>query len=354
MNCGPGLALFFPRAQVRHTLLGGGNINDSWLIRTESGQGWVLQRLRRQVFAAPERIMANLELSLPALASLADKGHRFPVLGQTPDGRTFALDQNGDCWRLLSYLEDTVTLSVVEHGVQATALGTLLGRFHDRLQSLAQHALHDPLPGFHHTSGYLDQLDTILSRPLSLSGQELALLTLVDEERFRVVEFELACAHLPLVAVHGDPKVANFLFTTTQDHALSLIDLDTIRPGLLLHDLGDALRSCCNPSGEDPMDPAQIQFAPDLFAAFVRGYLSSAAHLLGPLERTLVLQATWVLSFELGVRFLTDHLAGDRYFHTHRPGQNLDRARCQFVLARSILEQLPLLSSLLQHALADA
>ena len=147
--------------------------------------------------------------------------------------------------------------------------------------------------------------------------------------------------------IHGDPKVANFLFDEAGERIISLFDLDTVKPGLLLHDLGDALRSCCNLAGETPADPEDARFDPGLFAAWLQGYSAEARDLLSASDLEFLVNAVALISFELGLRFYADYLEGDRYFKVASADQNLQRALTQFQLVRSIETQHDELSTLI-------
>jgi len=144
---------------------------------------------------------------------------------------------------------------------------------------------------------------------------------------------------LPLRATHGDPKLNNFLFDLTTGRVVALIDLDTVQAGLVHHDVGDCLRSCANVAGESPADLADVHFDREIARAVLTGYLAAARDFLTPPELPLLYDAVRLLPFELGLRFLTDHLEGDVYFRTERRGQNLHRARVQFRLVEDIERQ---------------
>jgi Ser/Thr protein kinase RdoA (MazF antagonist) len=139
--------------------------------------------------------------------------------------------------------------------------------------------------------------------------------------------------------IHGDPKVANVLLDQASGRVAALIDLDTVKPGLPHYDVGDCLRSACNPLGEEATDPTAVRFEPDLCQAILSGYLAEASAFLSPAEVALFPDAAWLIAMELGMRFFTDHLRGDVYFKTRQPGQNLHRALVQFHLAASIAAQ---------------
>jgi Ser/Thr protein kinase RdoA (MazF antagonist) len=147
---------------------------------------------------------------------------------------------------------------------------------------------------------------------------------------------EIASHRFPLRVTHNDTKLNNILFDRN-DNAICLIDLDTVMPGYVLYDYGDALRTMSNTAAEDEQDLSQVRFDFHVFEAFTRGYLSEAGKFLRPEEKEWLWLAPACMTFIIGLRFLTDHINGDRYFHIHREGHNLDRARVQFTFAGELL-----------------
>jgi len=343
------LAFFLPGEPVQTVEpLGHGNINDTWRVDLTDGRRLVLQRLHPRVFPDPGAVMANLRLVTDHLARQVEPGVSFFRLLTNPRGQDHCLDAVGCCWRLLTHIDHTRTLASLDSPAQAAAVGDLLGRFHLLTADLDPAALADPLPDFHITPRYLEHYDAIRDPARPANEEETFCRDLIEELRPTADSLERARGRLSLRVIHGDPKPANFLFAAETDRAISLIDFDTVKPGLLLHDLGDCLRSCCHPGGEGQADPEATVFAPDFFQALMAGYLRRAGHLLAPADRALLVAAAALISFELGLRFFTDHLAGDRYFKVSRPGQNLHRALVQFHLNRSIRAQ----QDELEHRLA--
>lgn len=338
----PSLALdfFFPGATIRELApLGQGNINDTWRVGLADGQRLVLQRLHPQVFPQPDAVMANMRLVTRHLNRTSAPGIRFFDLVTNPEGREWFVDPTGQSWRLLTYIDNSRTLDRLESPTQAEEIGGLLGRFHLLTADLDPDALVDPLPDFHITPRYLEQYDAVQDKIRQDDAEEVFCSRVIEELRPLAPLLERNRTRLSRRVIHGDPKAANFLFAVSEQRAISLIDFDTVKPGLLLHDLGDCLRSCCNPGGEGCTDPAATRFEPDYFQALMRGYLRQACPLLAPADRELLVAAAGLIAFELGLRFFTDHLAGNRYFKVSRPRQNLHRALVQFHLNRSIRAQ---------------
>jgi hypothetical protein len=316
-----------------------GNINDTWRVEVTGGRHLVLQRLHPEVFTDPGMVMANVRTVTNHLSRGKHPDLAFFQLVRNPQGQDHCFDTTGKCWRLLTYIENSRTLVRVRTPLQAETIGSLLGRFHLLTADLNPHALDDPLPDFHITPTYLAHYDGLATSEQPASEGERFCRDLIEALRPTVSLLEEARGELSFRVIHGDPKAANFLFAEDEDRAISLIDFDTVKPGLLLHDLGDCLRSCCNPLGEAPLDPEATAFDPELFQSLLAGYLAQAGHLLTAGDRELLVEATALISFELGLRFFTDHLAGDRYFKVGSRGDNLHRALVQFHLHRSITAQ---------------
>lgn len=336
---------------------GAGNINDTFLVTLHSGGRRILQRLNPAVFPEPVRVMDNVRLVTEHLRQERDRNGIAPeqfriaslVAGRTGD---FYRAADGSIWRLMTFIADSRTYQTIRRGKQAEELGRTLGIFHRLTGTLDPGRLAETLPGFHQTASYLQQYDRISAAQDGRAGPEIACCrAAVDQRRALVTILEEVRGRLHQQVIHADPKVTNFLFDRHADRVVSLIDLDTVRPGLLLHDIGDALRSCCNPGGETGRS-GQTIFAPELFRSWLRGYYQEAGFLLTDEDRTRIIAAVLLMTFELGLRFFTDHLSGNRYFKTSFQGHNLQRALVQFDLATSIEQQTGTLESIINDTAA--
>jgi Ser/Thr protein kinase RdoA (MazF antagonist) len=330
---------------------GGGLINDTFLIETGTGPRAILQRLNTGVFPHPERILANLRTLLDHTHAHGTEGLRLPALYRTRDGRDWATDPDSGIWRALEFIPDTHSLATLGNAAQAQAVGAALGRFHRLLHELPVERLHTTLPGFHVTPDYLRHFDAILQD--STADHSIALrdaLIFVEEHRelADVLERARQTGALTSRPTHGDPKLDNFLFDRDASHVVALIDLDTVQPGLVQVDLADCLRSCCNRAGEAPADVFAVRFDVDMARAILRGYLNEAREFLDSGDYDCLYDAIRLIPFELGLRFLTDHFAGDHYFKVAQPGQNLLRARVQFRLTEDIERHERALRSLIE------
>ncbi len=313
----------FPRQQLAIVPLGRGLINDSWLVTASRKRG-VLQRINRQVFPDPARIMANIAAVARHLAARPECRLELPTLIPSRSGENF-VRVGDDFWRLWHYLPAT-TLERVDGPDIAFRLGWSLGHLHRLLAEIDPTVLYDTLPGFHVTSSYLYAFDRALTawRDVFPPALERAC-DFVQHRRQRATVLERA--DLPLRVVHGDPKLDNVLFDSESLKPLAWVDLDTLKPGLWLWDIGDCVRSACG--GQGRLDLS-------LTAALLKGWLAEAGRWLTAAEIALLPEAIWLLPFELGLRFLTDHLQGDRYFKVGFRGENLRRALTQFALTEDI------------------
>ncbi len=318
---------------------GRGLINDTFRV-VAGGTRYVLQRINGAVFPDPLRIMSNIQ-ALDRQARLhPDLGFRVPVLIATRTGEAGLRAPDGNVWRLMTLIEDAVGLPRLETPEQAREVGRLLGRFHTLLQSLPADALSVTLPGFHDTPAYLARFLSVLARVEGARNDpdvEIGVRFALDRQ---ALAKRLADARdrgeIPVRVIHGDPKLDNILFDRDSGRALALIDLDTLQPGLILHDIGDCLRSCCNRSGESAGGRNRVSFDLAVAEPILHAYAEQTRAWLSAEEIALIPEAIRLMPFELGLRFLTDHLEGDRYFKVAEPGENLRKAGIQFDLVTDI------------------
>ncbi len=333
------------------TPLGQGNVNDTYLVQCQGGERVVLQRLNTRVFPRPAEVMANLSRLCAHSAGRpwpqADQPRRWDFPRLVPvhpelaaGGSSTWLEQGGDCWRMLTYVADSHSHDTLSTPEQAAEVGRALGGFHHLIHDLPCAELHDTLPGFHVTPGYLEAYDRLERRAEGDPAVEHCA-AFIEARRplARVLEDAHARGELTLRPIHGDPKVNNVLFDRRSARAVALVDLDTVKPGLLHYDIGDALRSACNRAGEECSDLAEVSFDLELARPLLAGYLELAGPILSATDRALIPTAARLISFELGLRFYTDHLNGNSYFKCRHPRHNLERALVQFRLTMSIEEQ---------------
>lgn len=343
-----------PRAALRVQPLGAGLINQTWLVDGVQPRA-VLQRINSGVFPDAAGIMANLARLQDHLAARPRADLRLPAVRRAvADAAPLVVDEQGGQWRLLEYIAPSQVLAPPCSPAQAREVGAMLGRFHAACADLDPTTLTPTLPNLHATPAWLAGLRQALNHhqhqhqhlnhPLDPAVADLVAAIEARAALVPVLEQARAAGQLPLRVVHGDPKLDNVLFDPDGQQAIALIDLDTVQPGLIHHDLADCLRSCCNRRGEAACDhgtsPAAgmptVHFDLALAAALLAGYANAAPALLSATEIGLLDPAIRLLPLELAIRFLTDHLQGDRWFRVAYRGQNLDKARVQLALLADI------------------
>jgi Ser/Thr protein kinase RdoA (MazF antagonist) len=336
---------------------GSGNINDTFLVLLDDSPEpyFILQRINTQVFTNPRGVMQNMRIF---------SQHVRDRLTQQPPSRRWEVprvllthsdrDHCEDCedfWRAISFVDNSHTHDTIQDHRHAEEIGCGLGMFHNLISDLPTENLIDTLEGFHITPEYLARYDAVLPQSQAERTAEVAqCLAFVEARRGLAPVLETAKAEgkLPMRLMHGDPKINNVMIDRTTGQAVSLIDLDTVKPGLIHYDIGDCLRSGCNPLGEETEAFEAVRFEPDLAEAMLRGYLSVAREFLTENDYSYLYDAIRLITFELGLRFLTDHLAGNVYFKAKHPEHNLNRARVQFKLVESLEAQEPMLKQLIE------
>jgi Ser/Thr protein kinase RdoA (MazF antagonist) len=335
---------------------GSGNVHDTYLVTLEGGpEGrFILQRINTHVFRRPELIMANMRVFTEHVRQrLAREALDAPPLGRprwevplvlpARDGADYWLDDEGAFWRAMTFIEHARSFETVQDRTHAREAGYALGRFHDLLSDLDPAALHDTLEGFHVTPRYLAHYDQVLATcDVDERDRDVAYGLRFVEQRSAwasVLQDALERGELSLRPIHGDPKINNFMIDDQTGWAVSMIDLDTVKPGLVHYDIGDCLRSCCNPPGEETLLLDEVGFDLDLCKAILDGYLGEVYRSLDDADYAYIYAAIRLIAFELGLRFFTDHLEGNVYFKARHARHNLDRALVQFKLVESIEAQ---------------
>ena len=332
---------------------GSGNVNDTYLavFRTVfSEERFILQRINKRVFPRPELIMRNMRAitehahrRIEEEALRSDRIWQLPRVIPTKNGEDLALDAEGEYWRAISLIASAHSHERVQSVEHAFEAGVVLGHFQRVISDIPCDTLHDTLDGFHITPRYLEKYDQARQTEEGMKRldgpMEVRYCTQFIEERrdwCRVLEDAKAKGSLQLRPIHGDPKIANIMIDDATGKGTCIVDLDTVKPGLIHYDFGDCLRSCCNPAGEEILDVRSVYFETDLCEAIVKGYLTHAREFLTEADRWYLYDAVRLIAFELGLRFFADYVAGDVYFKTRYDGQNLNRACVQFKLTESI------------------
>ncbi|MDP6209354.1 MAG: phosphotransferase, partial [Roseibacillus sp.] len=257
-------------------------------------------------------------------------------------GRFYGYGEGGGIWRCYNYFEGCQTHDVVGNTRQAFEAGHAFGSFQDLVSDLPPDEIVETIPDFHDTRRRYQTLMEAVERDSCGRVGEVQMELEFVRRNEDVVDRLLRLKEkgdLPLRITHNDTKINNVLFDMETDEAVCVIDLDTVMPGLSLYDFGDLVRTATNPAAEDERDLGKVEMSIRVFESLVEGYLAAAGKILNEAEIAQMAFSGRLISIELGMRFLTDHLDGDRYFRVHRENQNLDRARTQLCLARQIEER---------------
>ncbi len=321
-----------------------GHINASYVVRNPRGR-FFLQRLNTEVFRDHQRLMENVARVTKHLAG--------PLrLVPARDGATYVADDQGAVWRMYAYIENGAPVVGAPSGREVGRAAGAFGAFQRALADLPGPRLHETIPHFHDTPRRLEALERAVesdtARRTASARAEIDQIRGCRHVAPLLVDVAARGA-VPERVVHNDAKLANVLFDASGE-ALCVVDLDTVMPGLALFDFGDLVRSMATRAAEDERDLGRVRLEPELFESIVRGYVAATQQLLTPAERELLVPAAQVIVYEQAVRFLIDHLEGDRYYRIARPGHNLDRCRTQLALLDALLAQEPALARIVARA----
>jgi len=321
---------------------GSGHINDTYCVVFDQGGTairYIFQRINHNIFRQPAALMENIARVTGHLAAkIEDESERYRrvlTLIGARDGKPYYCDQLGNHWRVYIFIEKARTYDAVESTNQAFQAAQAFGKFQKLLADLPAPRLHDTIPDFHHTPGRFAALEKAIAAD-SANRARLAKPEIEFALRHQPITGVLLAANLPERVTHNDTKFNNVMLDDATGMGICVIDLDTVMPGIALYDFGDMVRTTTSPVKEDELDLSKVTMQFPMFEALLRGYLASAADFLTAAERKLLPFSGKLIAFEIGVRFLTDYLAGDTYFKVHRDGHNLDRCRTQFKLVESI------------------
>ncbi|GGK78665.1 phosphotransferase enzyme family protein [Rufibacter glacialis] len=337
---------------------GSGHIHDTYWVKTaeSTSPDYLLQRVNHHVFKDVPALMENILLVTAHLRNKlaatpeANPAEEVLTLLPTRQNQAFYQDGDGNFWRMFLFLQNTRSYDLVETEQQAFEGGRAFGRFQALLVDLEPGLLHETIPHFHNLQSRLRLFDLALVHNHEGRAQETAAEIAFVQERAETMLGILTLGQegkLPLRVTHNDTKFNNVLLNA-QDLAQCVIDLDTVMPGYVAYDFGDAIRTTVNAAPEDEEDLAKIQVNLPLFEAFTKGYLQEAGTFLTEKEIESLTMGVTLLPFIMGLRFLTDYLGGDTYYKIKHPGHNLQRARAQFRLVQLLEEKQEHLGAIIQ------
>lgn len=329
------------------TSYGEGHINDTYLVTLKKSQKkYILQRLNTKVFRNFHGLMDNIlkvtqKLREIVAAEGGDTERECMTLTKTKDGDIYLVDGE-NCWRAYVFVADTEVYQIIDSPAIFENTGEAFGRFIARLDGFDASTLCEVIPNFHNTQDrYLKFLAALKTDKVkrAKSAQKEIDFAIKRKDMTSCIVDALDKGEIPLRVTHNDTKINNVLIDKTTGKAICIIDLDTIMPGSLLYDFGDSIRSGCNTALEDEKDLSKVDFDISLYKAYCKGFLRGIGDRITQKEIDMLSIGAKVITFECGIRFLTDYLDGDEYFKVDYLDHNLVRCRTQFKLVER-MEQL--------------
>lgn len=332
-----------PGALVDYKQCVNGHINETYqvfLADNGAHDRFVLQKINHYVFKDPVLVMRNIAEIARHLQGKerADECDIITFLANK-EGKNYTV-VDGEYWRLCEYVEDSVSFDFAEDSQVLYSAGYAFGRFCALLADLPMERLSETIPNFHNTKMRLEAFFAAVEEdPLGRAKDVAAEIAFFAEQRelASTLTEMLERGEIPLRVVHNDTKYNNILMHKDTLEPLCVIDLDTVMPGLIMHDFGDAIRFAANTALEDEPDLSKVALNMENYRQFTKGFMSACGSFITPREIENMALGAVTITIELASRFLADHLLGDKYFRIHREGHNLDRARCQIKLAQDML-----------------
>ena len=344
---------------VRYKTFTDGHINSTFLVVfSEKGdlQKYLVQNINTVVFKDPDALMTNVVnvthyLRKQIREAGGDPERETLHFRKTPEG-ALCLHDGERCWRIYTFIDHSYTYDLIEDKEIFRSAGEGFGKFQRLLANYPIDSLYETIPDFHHTPKRVDALKAAVAADCinRLSGVQQEVDFALSREADAGVALQLLKdGKAPLRVTHNDTKINNILFDEATKQALCVIDLDTIMPGLSLYDFGDAIRFGAKTAFEDEADLSRVSISLDLFEAYTEGYLSACADALTKAEIDHLAYSAWLMTYECGVRFLTDYLCGDTYFKIDYPDHNLVRARNQFKMVEEIERVMPQMEEIVRR-----
>lgn len=314
---------------------GSGHINTTYRMVCDNGCEYILQKINTNTFKNPVMLMENLASITEHLMKKINNSREVLTLVFAVNGDSHVISEDGSFWRVFDFVTDSICLQMPETPEDFYESALAFGRFVTLLIDFPTHTLGETIPHFHDTvNRYKDFKEAVAGDPLGRAKDVQKEIDFVlSRESFGCTFMNLIkTGDLPLRVTHNDAKLNNVLFDKHTRKGLCVIDLDTVMPGVVMNDFGDAIRFGASTAAEDEKDLSKVEMSLEMFGAFSRGFLESCGDNLTPLEISLLPEGAKMMTLECGMRFLGDYLSGDTYFKIHYPTQNLDRFRTHMKL----------------------
>ncbi|MEF9960006.1 MAG: aminoglycoside phosphotransferase family protein [Niameybacter sp.] len=333
----------FKGQYLNHTSYGNGHINDTYLVNFQKDEvviPYILQRINHQIFKNPEALMHNIVAVTSFLKEKitlrgGDVNRETLNVIPTKEGAFYYKDGLGNYWRSYAFLTDTICYEILDNPELFYQSAYAFGNFQKLLSDYPADTLSETIPDFHNTpvrfQTFVEAVKADVCGRAHLVQEEINFV--MEREAFtHILTDKLLKGDLPLRVTHNDTKLNNSMFDTATNKPICIIDLDTVMPGLSVNDFGDSIRFGATTGAEDEPDLTKVNFDLNLFESYTKGFLEGCGGNLTEEEINMLPIGAMTMTLECGMRFLTDYLQGDTYFHVHRDGHNLDRCRTQFKL----------------------
>lgn len=337
-------AFRFEGTLVEEGPYGSGHINDTYLLKFDiTGMGCVrviLQRMNNEIFTEPVQLMENIigvtsYLRKIIIENGGDPDRETLNVIHTVDDQPYFIDSIGNYWRAYKFIEGASSYDKVEKPDDFYQSAVSFGNFQKLLADYPAETLHETIKGFHDTKARFQVFKDAVEKDVcgrAASVQKEIDFVLAHEDVANVFGDLQAAGELPLRVTHNDTKLNNIMIDDKTGKGVCVIDLDTVMPGLAMNDFGDSIRFGASTAAEDEQDLEKVSCDMELFELYTKGYIEGCGGKLTAKEIELMPTGAKVMTFECGMRFLTDYLQGDTYFKIHREHHNLDRCRTQFKL----------------------
>ena len=317
-----------------------GHINRTYFLTCDTGKRYVMQMVNTDIFKKPDEVMENIvgvteHIRRGYEAKGIDSERRALSVVWTKSGKWGHVDRRGIYWRMYDFVEDSDCFMQVESAEMFERVGIAFGQFQRQLADFDAEKLHESIPNFHNTEWRYANLEKAIEENRSGRAHLVA-----DEIKFALdrknitsfVNRGIADGSLTLRVTHNDTKLNNIMMDKATGEGICVIDLDTVMPGSVLADFGDSIRFGASSAAEDETDLDKVYCRLDMFEAFAKGFIEGLEGSLSESEIRALPMGALILTYETGIRFLSDYLDGDVYFRVAHPNHNLDRARNQFKL----------------------
>ncbi|HZD56388.1 MAG TPA: aminoglycoside phosphotransferase family protein [Anaerolineales bacterium] len=340
-------------------IYGTGHIHDTYALVFQLDRDvrrYILQRINQKVFKDPEGVQSNIQLVTAHLrrkiiAAGGDPQRETLNLILTLDGSSYYRTVDGDYWRSFDFVEGARTYDCVENPDHVYNAAKAFGNFQNMLSDFPAEQLVETIPNFHHTGkryqAFLAAVESDSVNRAPFCQPEIDFVT-QRAAKTSVLTDMLARDELPERVTHNDTKFNNVMIDDLTGEGICIVDLDTVMPGLSLYDFGDAIRSMATTAAEDEADLSRVNFDLAVYRRYAHGYLDAAGEILTPREIEQLPFSAILMTFECGMRFLTDHLEGDTYYKIHRQNHNLDRCRTQFKLVSDMEKKFDTMTEIIE------